>query len=234
MVRKLEENSDLTTDDKDALLGLAWKEKSYQPGSFLVREGSVATHCNVLLDGFCYAQKIAIEGERQILGFYVQGDLVHLQAPFLSISDHNIQFLTRSRVAEIAVEDMSELFKSNPNVARACWVASLLEASILRQWLTNVGRKQAKQRLAHLFCEFAVRLKTVGLGDEQSYVMPLTQEQLGDATGLSPVHVSRSLKGLVSEGLIERDGRSVKISNWENLCREADFNDRYLHLAHAP
>lgn len=230
IVRKLETRVTLTQSDRDALLSLNWREKSYDAGAFLIREGSEISQINLLLDGFAYRQKIDSDGARQILAFLIPGDLVDLQGLLLRVSDHNVQFLTRCTVAEVAKQDIINLIDNNPNIARALWLETLIDGSMLRQWLMNVGRKQGRQRLAHLFCEFATRLKAAGLGDEQGYNMPITQEQLGDATGLSPVHVSRSLKALEVEGLIKRDGRNVNIPNWDSLRREAGYNELYWHF----
>lgn len=111
------------------------------------------------------------------------------------------------------------------------WLDTLVDASIFREWIANVGRRDARTRIAHLLCEFAVRLRLAGLGEETHYELPMTQEQLADATGLTSVHVNRTLKGLETEGLIERTNpRAIHIGDWRKLAKAGDFDSAYLHL----
>jgi CRP-like cAMP-binding protein len=120
---------------------------------------------------------------------------------------------------------------SRPAVGRAMWFQTLVDASIFREWTLNVGRRDAKTRAAHLLCEFAVRLETAGLGQRNGYELPMTQEQLADALGLTSVHTNRVLMALGSEGLITRTKRAVRIDDWPRLAEAGDFNTAYLHLA---
>jgi CRP-like cAMP-binding protein len=100
--------------------------------------------------------------------------------------------------------------------------------------VTNVGRRDARSRIAHLLCEFARHLEVTGLADEYGYELPMTQEPLADATGLTAVHVKRVLRALEREGLIERTRRYMKIPEWEALRQAAGFNEIYLHLDQVP
>ena len=111
------------------------------------------------------------------------------------------------------------------------WLVTLVDASIFREWIANVGRRDARTRIAHVLCEFAMRLKVAGLGEPSGYQLPMTQEQLGDATGLTSVHVNRTLKLLEAEKLIERmSPRSIMIGDWKKLAEVGDFDSAYLHL----
>jgi CRP-like cAMP-binding protein len=123
-----------------------------------------------------------------------------------------------------------DLAFTRPAVGKALWLETLVEASIAREWIANVGRRDARARVAHLLCEFAYRLDAVGLGEECNFQLPMTQEQLADTTGLTPVHVNRTLKGLDNEGLTTRTKRSVKINDWKRMAQVADFRSTYLHL----
>jgi len=114
-------------------------------------------------------------------------------------------------------------------LGRAFWFDSLVDAAIFGEWTLNVGRRGARERVAHLLLEFAHRLHSVGLSDGKAFVLPVTQADLADATGLSPVHVNRSLKALRVEGLIRMVGKSITIDEPDALERLADFNDLYLH-----
>ena len=110
------------------------------------------------------------------------------------------------------------------------WIDTLIDGSIFREWVVNVGRRDARTRIAHLLCEFARRLEVAGLAHEYRYELPMTQEQIADATGLTPVHVNRVLMALARDGLIERSKRFVAIPQWEALRRVAGFSETYLHL----
>jgi CRP-like cAMP-binding protein len=111
------------------------------------------------------------------------------------------------------------------------WIDTLVDSAIFREWIMKVGRRDARTRLAHLFCEFSLRLKLAGLGQYTDYELPMTQEQLADATGLTPVHVNRTIKTLEGDGLINRSSaRSIEIGDWRKLAKVGDFDSTYLHL----
>ena len=106
----------------------------------------------------------------------------------------------------------------------------MVDASIHREWVANVGRRDAPTRIAHLLCEFALKLEAIGL-DQLDYELPMTQDQLADATGLTAVHVNRVLQSLERDGLIERvTAKSVLIGDWKRLAAAGDFQPEYLHL----
>jgi CRP-like cAMP-binding protein len=128
------------------------------------------------------------------------------------------------------VSDIRALHLQNPRIAQAMWVDTLIDSSIFREWILNIGQRDSKARVAHIICEFAKRMELAGLSDEAGYEFPLTQEQLGDATGLTPVHINRTLKSLESDGLIERKRRLINIPHWHNLRIVAGFSAGYLHL----
>ncbi|MGX7951692.1 Crp/Fnr family transcriptional regulator [Tsuneonella sp. HG249] len=207
--------------------------KVRDPQSYLVREGDRPEVCDMLVSGFAFRHKVTGTGDRQILAINIPGEPLDLQHLFLAEADHNIQMLTRGEVAEVPMSALEDLVLTAPGVARALQVFTLVEASIFREWTVNVGRRHARERLAHLLCELAVRLRAQGMLHDGSYHLPMTQEQLADATGLTPVHVNRTLKGLEAEGLIERTRRSIHIPDWEHLREAGDFSERYLHLQRA-
>jgi len=129
----------------------------------------------------------------------------------------------------VPMHPLEELALSNRNVGRAILVATLVDASIFREWTLNIGRRDSRSRIAHLLCEFAYRLTAQGIKPDGPYELPMTQEQLADATGLTAVHVNRVLQVLQREGYIERDRRIIRFPSWEKMRDVADFNSRYLH-----
>jgi CRP-like cAMP-binding protein len=163
----------------------------------------------------------------------MKGDLVDLQNSLLGTADHNVQMLTAGDVALIPVEAIRDLAFRRPNVGMAMWYETLVEGSIFREWVLNIGRRDARTRIAHLLCEFALRLERAELGQPTTYELPITQEQLADAVALTSVHVNRTLMKLESEGLITRTKRIISIVDWKRLVRVADFEPRYLHLDRA-
>jgi CRP-like cAMP-binding protein len=229
LVRKLATHATLSDADRQAIISLPFKSRTIEPGGYIVREGDAPKASCLLISGFAYRQKHTGDGSRQIVALLIRGDLIDLQNLYLDESDHNVQALTRSEVAFIARADLQALAEHRPAVGRALFVAALVEASILREWVLNLGRRNAPARLAHVLCELAVRLEAQGLTDRFGYHFPMTQEQLADVTGLTPVHVNRTLKGLESQGLIKRDRRRFSIPDWRALRDAGDFNERYLH-----
>ena len=229
-VKNLEAYCAIDPADGAALLELPYRARMLDSSVYLVREGDHPVNCGILLSGFAYRQKQTSDGQRQILSLHIPGECLDLQHLYLNIADHSVQMLSRGEVALVAMKDIQALLVERPGVARAILMNTLVEASIFREWILNVGRRDARTRLAHLLCEFAVRMHAGGFVKDGGYRLPVTQEQLADALGLTAVHVSRTLKSLETEGLIERNKRMVTFSSWTKLREIGDFNLRYLHL----
>jgi CRP-like cAMP-binding protein len=231
MVAKLEYRAKFSPDDRAALMALPHTIKMLEPNHYIVREFDRALHTCVMLSGYSVRHKIVAGGERQIVAIHMKGELVDLQNSLLDIADHSVQMLTAGKVALIPVEAVKTIAFERPAVARAMWLDTLVDASIFREWIANVGRRDARTRIAHLLCEFSLRLEVAGIGEQTDYELPMTQDQLGDATGLTPVHVNRTLKSLEADGLIERASpRSITIGDWRKLADAGDFNSTYLHM----
>jgi CRP-like cAMP-binding protein len=230
MVDKLRRWRPIAADDEAALLALPHRVIRLRPQEYMVREGDKPQHCCVMLSGFAFRHKVAGNGGRQILSIHMKGDVADLQNSLLGKADHNLQALNHVEAALIPVEAIQEIAFSRPAIGQAMWYETLVDASIFREWTLNVGRRDARTRAAHLLCECALRLEQAGLGQRSHYDLPMTQEQLADALGLTPVHTNRTLMGLAGEGLISRANRSVRIENWSALTRVGDFDPSYLHL----
>ena len=217
--------------DVRALNDLPWTRKAFGRDAYLVREGEPATSCCLLVTGFAFRQKLVSDGARQIISIHIRGEFVDLQNSLLTIADHNVQALTNSNVAFVPRNALTDLMAARHNIARAVWLDSLVDASIFREWVVNVGRRDAKTRIAHLLCELAARLTASG-GDRETIVdFPMTQEQLADATGLTAVHTNRTLQHLRKAGLISLSANRLTILDWDALAEAGDFNERYLHHA---
>jgi CRP-like cAMP-binding protein len=230
VLRKFATHSRLDAADREAILALPHTVRTLDPAAYLVREGEPPQFCCIIVTGFAYRHKITGGGARQIMSIHMPGEFVDLQNSFLDVSDHNVQALTRAEVAFVSRSAIQEVVAAFPNVARAMWTETLIDASIFREWTMNVGRRDSLTRISHLLCEFAIRLEAAGLAEAYSYELPMTQEQLADATGLTPVHVNRVLRQLDQAGLILRRKRAITIPDWSRLREAGDFSARYLHL----
>jgi len=231
MLRKLQYYHRLGKDDSAALLALPFHARTYERYHYVIRERDIANHACVLLKGFAVRSKMVANGKNQIVSIHMKGEFVELQNSPLNVADHSVQMLTSGRVAMIARDDLMRLAFERPAIGRALWAGTMVDASIFREWIANVGRRDARTRIAHLLCEFSLRLKVAGLGEATGYELPMTQEQLGDATGLTSVHVNRTIKGLEKDGLIDRSSaRSIHIGDWRKLADAGDFDSGYLHL----
>lgn len=234
-LNKFRTHSHVSPPDAEALIALPWEKLDVQPHATLVREGEVPNHCYVLLRGWAVRQKVTGEGARQILALQQAGDALDLQHLMLHRADHNVQTLSSpAKVARVPRAALSDLATSRPELALALWRDSLIDASIAREWVVNVGRRRGRTRVAHLLCEIAVRQRGVGLGTPSHFHLPLTQEQLGDATGLTPVHINRVLRLLDQSGAVSRGRDHVRIEDWDQMTTIADFDPTYLHLETEP
>jgi CRP-like cAMP-binding protein len=229
LLKRWERSVPLTRDDREAVLGLPWTQKTFAREAYLVREGERTTVCTLLLDGLAFRQKLVSDGARQIISFHIPGEFLDVQNSLLEYADHNVQALSRCNVAVVHKETLMQLINERPNVRQAIWLDSLIDSSVFREWVVNVGRRDAKERIAHLLCELAARLKASGASDGSIYHFPLTQEQIADATGLTSVHTNRTLQALRKSGLISLSQGLLTIVDWEALAQNGDFSERYLH-----
>jgi CRP-like cAMP-binding protein len=233
LVRKLDLLGDLTDEDRRALGELPFSLTSVGAGHHLVREGDRPTHCCLLVEGFACRYKVTALGGRQIVSFHIKGDILDLQHLLLETADHHVQTITSATVAWVPKAAIRALSHERPALADAMWKDTLIDASVFREWVLNVGRRDAKSRIAHMLCEFIVRCEAAGLGTAEGFTLPMTQEQIADATGLTSVHVNRMLRALDEEGVIVRRGREVQVRDWPRMKRVADFDPIYLHSAAA-
>lgn len=219
----------LTDDDRRAFGNLAWTQRNFARDAYLAREGEPTSICTILLHGLAFRQKLVSDGARQIISFHIPGEFLDIQNCLLSVADHNVQALSRCAVATVPRDGLVQLMDDRVNIRRAIWQDSLIDASVFREWVVNVGRRDARERIAHLLCELAARLKSAGISDGPMYDFPLTQEQIADATGLTAVHTNRTLQALRKEGLIGLSQSRLTILDWDALAGVGDFSERYLH-----
>lgn len=199
------------------------------PRRDLVREGEPPRPV-FLLEGWACRYKQLPDGRRQIVSFLLPGDLCGLDVFLLKEMDHSIGTITAVEVAEIAPRDFGQMVLDHPEFMERLQRGELVAAAIQREWTFNVGQRTAFERLAHLLCELFVRMEAIGRTDGTSCEFPLTQVDLADATGLTAVHVNRTLQELRKAGLIELQNKRLTIPDLEALKVAGTFNRNYLHL----
>lgn len=200
-----------------------------EPNAYILSEGERALICPVILSGFAYRQKTSADGGRQIVALKIPGDPLDFQSLYLERADHDLQALTRVELAIFSLKDLEQLVTPRPALARAVLIDILIEASIGREWLLNIGRRNALSRLAHLLCELQCRVEQIAGKRIEAFEVPLTQEQLADLLGLTPVHINRTIKNLEKRGAVQRVNRKLQIGDVEALKKIAEFSDIYLH-----
>ena len=230
LVRKLESISALSNDERLALQNLPMQVQELSPDQDIVREGDRPSRSCVVLEGFAATYKMTGDGKRQIMAFHSPGDIPDLHSLQLKVLDSSVATLTACKVGFIQHEVLRDLCRRYPRINDALWRETLINAAIFREWMTNIGRRDAYNRIAHLFCEWAVRLRTVRLALDHVCDFPMTQNELADATGVSTVHVNRVLQELRGDGLITLRGGTLRILDWEQLQQAGDFDAAYLHL----
>ncbi len=230
ILRKLELRGGLDEADRSAFLALPLHRRMVEPNVYMIRDGDRPQCASVILEGFAFRQKVTETGARQIVSVHIAGDFIDLESALLNIADHSVQALTRCDMAFIPRQAIRDLVLSHPRLGLAMWVDTLIDGSVFREWIANVGRRDGVSRIAHLICELGRRLEIAGLAKADGFTLPLTQEQLGDATGMTTVHVNRVLKSLAQRGLIRRVRRNLTIPDWEGLRSTAGFSDAYLHF----
>jgi len=230
LIHKLETHLVLSDDEKNALQSMGGTVKTLDARQDIVREGDRPSACCLLLEGFLCRYKLTHDGKRQILSFHVPGDIPDLQSLHLDVMDHSMGTLARSKLVFLPHDTVRDLIGRCPRIGDAFWRETLIDASIFREWMVGLGRREAYGRVAHLLCELYVRLRSVGLTNGHAYDLPLTQAELGDALGISTVHVNRTLQDLRGERLITLHAGSVAVLDWDRLKEAGEFDPTYLHL----
>lgn len=230
LIRKLRSISPLSNDEMLALRRLPLAAAQIDADKDIVREGDRPSQCCLLLEGFVCRYKLTEDGRRQIFSFHTPGDIPDLQSLHLPVMDHSVKTLTPCKAAFVPHEAIAELTRRCPRIGDLLWRDTLIDAAIFREWMVGIGRRSAATRIAHVLCEVFLRLKAVGLTNGYECEFPITQTEIGDALGLSTVHVNRSLQELRSSGLIDLRRGFLGILDWQGLKKAGEFDSAYLHL----
>ncbi|GJE68633.1 Crp/Fnr family transcriptional regulator [Methylorubrum podarium] len=234
LILRLRYGADLDAGDRAMLADLSRGRRTLEPQQDIVRAGDRAAGVHLVLEGYAFRYKLINDGQRQILGLLLPGDFCDLQSIVLGPSDHYIAALTACTVADIPQERVDALVFRDSRLARALWWATLVDESILREWLASMGQRSADKRIAHLFCELLLRQQLVGAAGERECPLPLTQPMLADILGITTIHVSRILRDLRLAGLIQLKDRRLLVPDVARLRTFCDFDPTYLHLVRMP
>lgn len=230
LVLKLESIAELSTEEKQALLHLPMVVKTMPADQDIVSIGDRPNHCCLLLEGWACRYKILPDGSRQIMSFHIPGDIPDLQSLYLKTMDHSLGTLVPAKVALIQHRDVQDLIRRFEGICTALWRDSLIDAAIFREWMVGIGRRSAHQRIAHILCEMATKLRMVALNDGHTYPWPVTQQEVADALGLTDVHVNRVLRDIRQVGLITMERGAFTALDWEGLKALGQFEPTYMHV----
>ncbi|MBW4331740.1 Crp/Fnr family transcriptional regulator [Stakelama sp. CBK3Z-3] len=220
----------LTDAERKALNNAVAHKRRVAARQVIVRENMPLTQCTLLTKGFVHRYKDTEDGRRQILALHIPGDFVDLHSYPLKRLEHSVAATTDVEIALFPHQAIRELTTVSPNLTELLWRSTLIDAAINREWLVSIGVRTAAKRIAHLMCELRARLERIGMADRNGFDLPITQIDLADATGLTPVHTNRMLRQLRTDGLLDFRDRRVIIHDLDRLADFAEFDPSYLFL----
>jgi CRP-like cAMP-binding protein len=234
LVRKLEEHSRLTADDRNAILSMSHAVRSLGSNEDLIRQGDDPSVSALVTSGIVARYHLLPNGRRQYLSFHLTGDMPDSQALFIQEMDHAVCAIGPASVALIEHKDLLAAFKRRPSVSFAIWRETLIDAAIFREAITNNSARNRTARMAHLFCEIFYRAKASSLADEGTLIAPISLVQLGETLGMSIATVNRTLNELRKSRTVDFHRGILHIKQWDRLAKNGQFNPIYLHLKKAP
>jgi CRP-like cAMP-binding protein len=227
-VRRLGTLSVLSQDDVSALLSLRGDLARLRGNADIVSAGQQFDHACLVVSGIVARFVQLNDGSRQFTAFHLPGDIADIHRVATPSAGSALQTLSTATIVRIPAKDLKRIALASPTITQAFWAYAAVDAAVLTQWAVNVGRRDAKARMAHLLCEMGVRSESCGLGSRDEFILDASQAQIGDALGLTSVHVNRTLRALREAKLLSVDGRIVRIANWPSLAAMADFDPIYL------
>lgn len=233
LARKLSHFAPLSEADHQVLNALSERDEWYPADADIIAEGVKPRSVFLLKEGMAARYRGMPNGGRQIMTFLIPGDLCDLHVFLLKAMDHSIGTITPVRIAPIPRASIMDLFARRPRISAALWWSSLQEEAMLRERVVSLGRRDARGRIAYLLCELLWRHAAIGLTNGDEFKLPLTQTELGDSLGLTPVHVNRVLKEFRERRLIATAKKMLHLIDVPGLQAIAAFNEDYLHLGGA-
>jgi len=233
-LRRLLIRSALTLEEQQAILSLTGEREPVPARIDVVSPGETVDTSCLVSKGLVARYDQMLDGQRQVTSYYIPGDMCDLHSVVVPKASWSITAVSQSSVVRIPHRQLRTLCLDYPSIALAFWRDGTVDASIFAKWVGNLGRKNAKARIAHIICEMGTRMEAAGLGPRMSFEFNVTQEQLSDASGLTPVHVNRTLQDIRGDGLLTFSKGHVEVKNWDALVSVAEFDPAYLMLASPP
>lgn len=233
-LQRLMRRSALTLEEQGAILKLNGSKHQHVAHADIVSPGEHVESACLVAKGLVGRYDQRLDGERQVTSFYIPGDMCDLHSVVAPKASWSITAVTHATVIRVPHRQLRELCVKYPSIALAFWRDGTVDASVFAKWVGNLGRKSAKERITHLFCEMGLRLEAAGMGSRASFELPVTQSQLGEATGLTAVHVNRTLQEIRSKGLLSFSQGRVEIPDWGSVAAVAEFDPAYLMLGGPP
>lgn len=233
LLRRLGTTSILGGDDAQAIRRLPITIRSFQADQNIVRDGDRPAECCLVIEGFCHRSKTISDGGRQILSIHIPGEIPDLQSLHLAVMDHDLTTMSDCRLGFISHSALREMLRSRPSLTELFWRDTLIDAAMFRDWIVNVGQRPAVSRVAHMLVEIRERLRAIGRTSGPTYALPMTQERIAEAMGISPVHANRVVRTLREDGILDLNRGQVTVLDERRLQELADFDPRYLHQSPA-
>ena len=230
LTRRVRHYVDIEPDAFEDLSTLPFKLESYRTGEDIIRVGDTVDNVFVIEQGWAIRYRRLEDGRRQILNFMLPGDCFDMMAVTAATADHSVAAATKLQLRRVNARDFLNAIRRNETLATAFWWSVVQEEAILREQIVRVGRRSARERVSHLLLELNRRIAAIEGELSDIIALPFPQALLGDALGLSVVHISRTLSWLRSEGLIGTTVDGIEIRDRDRLVQLADFNTAYLHL----
>ena len=230
---RLASRSILTDAEQSAVLGLTGQVTNIPAHKDFVEQGAQVDHSCLVVEGLVGRFGENGDGARQTTCLYITGDMADLPSVVSPKAAWGLAALTRTTIIRVAHADLRRIAARHPGLAEAFWRDCVADGSLFSEWVVNVGRRDALARIAHLLCEMAIRCERAGLGTRSAFPLPITQSDLGDATGLTSIHVNRTLKQLRTQIGVTIKSGTVMVPDWNALVSTGDFDDGFL-LLHGP
>ena len=228
---KLEQYTSFSNSERARLDALvSHRSRTFAPRETIICEGEKVEEIHLVTSGLAARSKSLPDGDRQIMAFLVPGDLCDVEVFVLAHMDHDIVAVSETTCALIPAREMEELLTESSKLTKALWWSTMTDSAVLRERIIDHGRRDARERIAHLFYEMLIRYRIVEETGDDAFDFPVTQQELADASGMTPVHVNRTLQQLRDEGLIEFKNKVLRVLDAPGLKQAARFETNYLHL----
>ncbi|WP_279349329.1 Crp/Fnr family transcriptional regulator [Erythrobacter litoralis] len=230
LARRLSQYLDLTYSERDALRALEQERHEFEPGDIIAREDEALERMYIVGSGWLHASTHLQDGARQILRFIFVGEIATMFSVAWEYSAATLTAVSRCTLYGFERTTLGQLFREYPRLGALLYAVAAAEQVAMADRLTSIGRTDGMARIATLLLDIRSRLRAVGEISGSQFEVPLTQQDLGDAVGLTKTHIGRSLKALEKTGLVEREGRLIRITDVNALSDIVDFKDRHAHI----